>query len=311
MSDETPEPEVDTGGDARMTRATNLLNAANLAARLGRAGVEKFARTRLQRYLNRTGIDESSLQGEDFGSGNFDLGAANATRSVFRNAALKQGRTPGRPGAFGAQVNTLLGQNVETENRAAWDEAQPTFDRIGQQLDTMASTPTFSNEYVANAQSRIASQIQGAKGERLRSVGATLGMRGVDPSTPGGAAIAARAALDADAELASALGDFGMKIEDIERSSQGRELAMQADFTARRLALEAGMKNPAFLVNLNSELSTLMEALRVQSEAEALMADLERDQRGRDRFTNRINDISSVVKLGSNIYSAGSGMGAW
>lgn len=302
MSDMTADPTATAGPSERDTgRATTLLNAYNLARQMGRTGVADYARQRLDRVLGRTGLEESALSGEDFSKAGYDPNLAFATRSIFNQSRKAQGGRAMRPGAFTSQLDMLRASNTQRENTAQWEsQGRPAFDQMQQELSDRLSSPTFSNDYIANARSQMAQQIKGATSDRLRGVSAVLGLRGMDPSSPAGAAIASRAALDADAALASSLADFGMKVEDIERQTTGREIALQSDLIARRMALEAGVKDPSFLIQLNSNLGGLMEALRAQKEAEELQRDLAREASSRDWLGTGMDLLGTFVGAAGN-----------
>jgi len=91
---------------------------------------------------------------------------------------------------------------------------------------------------------------------------------------------------------------------------------LQSDVVARKIALEAGVKDPSVLYNLNSQLSGLMEALRAQKELEDLQADLAREEQNRtDKFAYMdmaMNGIMGAAQMAGgfgNLFGAGQAAG--
>jgi len=315
MSDQTtPTPTASTRDSDRLQR---YVTAQALAERLGMSGAARRIGQRVDRIAGRSGLDPATFTPPDFSTSTFDQNAAQSARAVIGRDARSRGRTMPRPGAFGTKVDQLREQNAIAERTAEWEtEGEPAFDRMRTELDRMINTPTFGADYLAKARSQIAAGIKGNSEDRLRTVAATLGLRGMDPSSPAGSAIAGRMALDADAELASSLADFGLKVADMEEKNLGREIGLQSDVVARKIALEAGVKDPSVLYNLNSQLSGLMEALRAQKELEDLQADLAREEQNRtDKFAYMdmaMNGIMGAAQMAGgfgNLFGAGQAAG--
>lgn len=276
------------------------------------------ATNNLQRMRNKvaTFFDDQNYQLEgstnykpiDFSGTGWGLSEANSLRKYYNDAAsmgkTDQNFTPGRPGAFAANNDLLYRDMVGRQTRQDYEQnTKPTLDKVQGQMNEMLDTPALSASYISEARSSIAQTIKGSEENRLRRVSAALGLRGLDPRSPSGSIIAARAALEADSELANSLRDFGMKSEEIEQSSKGAELSMASGLATTRMAANnaALTGNADALIGLNQNVSSILEAIRTQRENDALQRQLLRDQAKQD---NKAMYIQAGTSLASSAMAA-------
>lgn len=307
MSEDTPDPTA----DPYAAKGNALTSAYNLATRLGKVGLAKQIQKRIGKFSANHGLDSSGFQGEDFGASNFSMTDANAALPYLNQARRAQGGTNMRPGAFGSKVNLLQQENVDRTNRAAWEGpggGKDEFASLREQGAQMVRDPTFSADYLAYARSKIANTIRTNLDGQLRSTNANFGGQVGGPAQT---ALAAHLSQHATGEIASRLSDFGLNVADMEKGDKARDIAFQADLIGRETALNAGVRDPAFLFQLNDSLHGLMEALRVQKEAQEYERDLQREASSRDWFTMAVNGAAQVgsAAAGAGAFGGGGGMG--
>jgi hypothetical protein len=188
-----------------------------------------------------------------------------------------------RPSVYGAKVNTQLADNEVAEGQRLLDETyNPMFDKVQAGMDQLLNKPLFDETLLHQARSNIAQTIKGAEDDRLRRASAALGLRGLNPSSPAGAAIAARTALEADTNLANSLRDFAMQTNMAEQNSQMAELGLASNLVTTRMAATSALRggNLDRLLSVSSDLDALLEGLRQQREAQALANAQARDAGG-------------------------------
>lgn len=252
----------------------------------------------------------------DFSGTGWTLSEANNLASYYNDARglAKPFGAPIRRGVFQSNNDTLYRDMVGRQTREDYDNnTKPMLDKVQGQMNEMLDSPALSANYIAEARSAIAQTIKGNEEGRLRRVSAALGLRGLDPKSPSGSILAARAALEADSELANSLRDFGMKAEEIEQSSKMAELSMASQLTTTRMAANnvALTGNADALIGLNQNVSSILEAIRTQRENEALQRQLLRDQAKQDNKAMYIQAGTSLIGSGMEGIGAAGGMAAF
>lgn len=266
---------------------------------------------RVRGFLDDPNYDLQSAAGYkpvDFSGNDWTLSQANATRPYYNDA---RGGNASRPGVFNSTNDLLYREMTGRKTQADYEQnTKPQLDKIQGQMNEMLDTPALSANYISEARSSIAQTIKGAEENRLRRVSAALGLRGLDPRSPAGSIMAARAALEADSELANSLRDFGMKAEEIEQSSKGAELAMASQLATTRMAanMSSVQGNANALMALNGNITSILEAIRVQKDQDALQRDLLRDQRKQDNKAMYIKAGTSLLGSGMQGIGAAGGM---
>jgi hypothetical protein len=262
----------------------------------GKLGMSRFAGGREQKVrdmLAARGMDPDAFNSmEDFGSSTFSEAGAGMAQDVAGQFQMGRGKPRPRPGVFGKQTDKLRAENRLGETTDYYNQnVEPQFEQISAQLQQLQQQDALSQEYVTAARSGIAQTVKGAEEDRLKRVGAVLGLRGLDASSPAAAALGVRAALDADTELANSLRDFGMQVETINQQSRERELGLAQDLVTRRMAAFTAATAGDYdrLYSLSNDISSLMEAIRGQKELEELQADLAREAAGESRMGQYID----------------------
>lgn len=174
--------------------------------------------------------------------------------------------------------------NTELANQKIEDFANkeifPSLDKAQGIITDLADQPLFGAKYIGDAQARITAQIKGNAEEKLRYVGAALGLRGLSPDTPAGAAVAARTAQEANADMASQWTQFGLDTTQANRASATSIAQLLSGVATQRLATQAGLESHdlARLTEVGSNLGSIFEAIRTQRENDQLQRDLMRQQ---------------------------------
>lgn len=294
-------------------RYRNTLSAMNLASELGRAGLLERLTRQSQRQSDRLGESASGLSGIDFGSSDFNVAEAQGLRGIVsRNTGARGGeqRPMMRAGTFNKRIDQLLAGNIADENRKLTEEkAVPVWDRALDTVNEMAGKPAFGADYISRARAGIASKIKEAESARLRRVSAALGLRGLDPSSPAGAQVAANTALEADRQLAESLTGFDMDVEQFNRSDRERMALLASDLATKRvqadLALKSGDQDRIF--GLSDDISSIIEAIRQQQEMREYMDAQARDAENHADKWGYINLVAGGIKGAASMGIGGGG----
>ena len=266
-----PPPTPAAPPPVEQTKYQKWLDAYNVAQATGRTGLMKY----LQHGIDRQQANTPGLTGTglDTSSSTFDINRFQNVRGLLNRGI--QARNPGsdpnriRAGQLGGQAQDILKQNQVREGQEYFDQnVQPTLQSNQQQLQDLISKPALGAEFIAQTRSNIGATVKGAEEARLRRVAASLGMRGLDPSSPAGAAIAAQTAQESDAELARQLTKLGIDTETINRTSLQNALSMSTQnvmqgIQAKNLALNG---DRAALFDITNNLNALMDGIRQQRE---------------------------------------------
>lgn len=265
-------------------------SAYNLASRLGYA----HRANQIQQKFKRKGWSFDPAQGTDFNAQNFDVNAAQGFRGM-----LSRGKPNGpiRPGAFTTKINTALQQNTAKAGQDYFAKNyEPAVNAAQGVVQSFAEKPAWSATDVANRQAQIASSIKGALESRMRTQTSALGMRGLSPSSPAGAAVLARMQQSADADLADSFSAFGLNVDAMNQSHQlAAAQALQGIATSRQAAF-AAINDPSKLQEINDQLGGLFEALRVQHDAEEAAKASARDAGQRDWLGMGLNLAGQAVQ---------------
>jgi len=195
-----------------------------------------------------------------------------------------------QPGVWTNKGNQLLGENATAQNQANWkNEYEPNLDKALGMANDLADTRTISATQEANARANISSTIRGSLENNLRTTAATFGMRNLSPSSPAGAAVAARMSLEADAELARTLDAHGLQVSDINRKDQQASMELLTQLTAKKMAMENAINDPSLIIQLNNDVGALLQAIRTQRESEQFQRDLMREQSKPDYLSMGLN----------------------
>ncbi len=312
---EVPDYETEDAGGLS-GRNLKLTSAINLATRLGR---DRVVNT-LTRRLEGRGGSYDPTQGMQFDSYEepFDSNQANRLRSLLSVDKKRRGDGPIRPGAFTGQLNIIRGENAQAYSKDYLDEQyNPNVDRGISFAQELMDKPAISAEAESIGRGRIMAQLKGTHEDNLRQAAATFGMNGLNPSSAAGSAVLARLSLDSDAELSRALSDNGLQVSDINRKSKMAASGMLTDLVTKRLQANLSINDPQRIMDLNSEVGGLMEALRVQTELRQYQAEQEREAQGRWRqqaryaaYAQGLSNLGSYFGAGSGASSVSAGGGS-
>lgn len=226
--------------------------------------------------LKKQGIDTSTLSTEALTpEGLPDYEAVRGRAQVLRR--LSGRNNYGDASKVNAKVANYEAQQERDRNYKDYTQnTEPVLNNIQKQIDDILSKPAISAQEIADMRSGIVDNVKQSESSRLRRVSAVLGLRGLDPSSPMGAALATKSATDADNELTDSLRKFGLDTTEFNKTSRERELGLAQNLamsriTARSSAL-SGDTDRLFAVQNN--LSNLVAALDQQRHLEELYAEM-------------------------------------
>ena len=265
-------------------RYQKVLTAEEIARLRNRPGALAYITRLKERLGERLGGAASGIEGLDITDPS-NAAAARGTLGIFRRAReVRAGPEAGaglRPGKFSKGVDEAIAAAQLKKDTEYWEgTAEPQYGESERRIRDLLEKPTFSAEWLSAARSGIARTIKGSEEDRLRMASAALGLRGLDPSSPAGAALAARAALDADSELADSLRELGVNTRLIEQSSTEREAGLLSDLVTRRLGMRTAFlaKDRDRMFDLSNDIASIMEAVRAQKELEDFQRDMLREE---------------------------------
>lgn len=308
---------LDEAGLANL--GTNYLSVKNYLDAFGSGGAQygnfSFEIDRRLAALEKAGLDIGSLSGTDF-SGNFSLLDANRAaiglRGLRRDVGLPASRGEEARLREGANVN-WAGRRQEIGEQRYEEEVRPRELMIQQRLDEMLQNPTFSAEETARMRSDITANNRQLASSRLQRVSAGLGVRGMDPSSPAGAALAMHVAEQSDSELSTQLRKLGFDISQIEDATATNELGISQNLlNAMQVTRDAALSGDLDrLSGAQSSLTDLVTAIDEANRREALMRELlsEQDSGGNGGMGALIGTIGGAA-LGSIIPGVGTALGA-
>jgi hypothetical protein len=142
--------------------------------------------------------------------------------------------------------------------------------------------------------------IKGNEESRLKQIAAGLGMSGADPSTPGGAMLAYSAAIDANADVANSLTQYGITSDELNREHKATTSALLTDLATKRLGVKSAFLagDRTAMMQLSDSIGQILEAVRTQKEYETYAADQARDAADQSRH-------DMYMQAGLNLGSAG------
>lgn len=274
----------------------------SLAGELGRGpkilNRERKELDKITGRLDKRGISTEGVEFTDFAE-DFDV---NRAGGLFQDIRRKPGA---RRSAFLKDVNRTAQQKKTDESQQFYDEeVDPELQGLQDTLSEVMGSAAITGQEIQALKSRATSQIRAAEGQRLRRVGASLGMRGLDPSSPAGALLAAQAADQADSAITDTLSQFDLQVKEMNRSALERQIGLANNLVQSRIAAKNAALNGDFqaLLSINNEISGLMEAVRQQHELTQLQEDLRRTAEGNARDVMR---DSFLYNLGGKAISGG------
>lgn len=296
---------------------SSLLNqweANKEASTLGFGGRSDRAGSRAEKLfaeLQRRGVDTSGVDLQDFSSGTFN---ASDTTDALR--ALRQG---GRSKAGGKdQKRNLDNQRVRDEfdvaqlmqERYAQDNENwvnqnidPTFQQAQDAFAKLQGTNAISGTQEAALRTKIGEQIKLQEEGQLRRASSILGNRGLDPSSPAGAALAVRAAERADAQLNDAFRELGINVSQVNRQDIAFNAAAATQIATSRLAAHTSiMGDRAALVNMQTDVAALIDAMHQRDQTYDLMRQaLEGDDGGGFSGAGALTGAASGAASGASL----------
>lgn len=258
--------------------------AGSLAGALNRSGTSRGSNRRfgrLEKEIGQRGLSTEGIDVADFSEGVFDptqtrqaqaaLAAFNRRKwhatGNFDRAANRWGRKTDQ------DIATLLKERQTEEAKDYWgEEVDPDMAKAQEKISGLLETSAISATQEMELRSKIASQNRMASENRLRRASAALGLRGLDPSSPAGAALALRDAEDADAELVNTLRDLGLEVSEINRTDLQKNSGLLSTLATRRLAARDAALSGDYnaLVQMQVDMGSLIDALGTRDEAAKL-----------------------------------------
>lgn len=245
--------------------------------------------------INRRGLDTSGVDVRDFSSGRIEASdtadAFGALKGLNRSKyGVKYSPTGELIAGNPRDVRRRQGLNKENDAKLAqlmqerdaadnenWinQNIDPTFDRAQQTLDSQMGTDAISAQMESAMRTRIGESVRLNEEGSLRRASSILGLRGLDPSSPAGAALAARAAERADAQLNDAFRELGLSVLTTNRQSRTQDAMAATQIATSRLAAHSSISNDrAGLVRMQTDVAGLIDALQQRREAQN-QADIE------------------------------------
>ena len=272
----------------RLSKATQDLSVFDNVT--GGAGAARAQQKRVDRLTGRferrggeldasgrpTGVDFNPV---DFSEGVFSEADAGQSLSRLNQIRQNQGRGQNsvRPSVFNTRV-----QRANFERKR--DE---TTERVQSELIDKA---VINAENEANRIGTFIGNVRTTAENNLRVTAAALGLQGLDPRSPAGAALASATAQRAENDLARGLAELGFQIDTT--NAQGRREGVM--FLQNALNLDS-----KFIADSTNELSGILEAVRTRNELAELYADINRDAQPSGFDTNLAR-----VQSGINIFSS-------
>ena len=288
-----------TGGDTGPVRSIEQyqkwLDALELAKHLNKPSRIKQLQGQLDWLKGKLGKNEdgtdkvAGLTGMDFTRGDFDLSRAYGLAGSVVSSAKNKAKVL-------KMIDLMKSENLARENQAyEKNTLNPTFDRMKENADELMNTPTYGADFISQQRSSLMEKIKTGESSRLRRVSAALGLRGIDPSSPAGAALATRTALDADAALADSLREFSMDTEMGNRDGLMQSTALASDVLQKRMsahfAIQSGDQNK--IMGIGDDIASIMEALQ-QQHAAKMMERNQRHQQAKAMYLDTWNKQSAA-----------------
>jgi len=260
---------------ADQVKYQRLIDAAAVASSRGMSGVASALNRRVNRFgTHHPDFDTSGTTALDLSSPDFSLTRGQATRGPINRVLANKGRGADsvRPSSFNTWLAEKQKEGQVTQGQDFYNtQIDPALKGGEETVSGMASTPLFGASYIQNARSSIASTIMSGAAQAQRRAGAILGLRGLDPSSPSGAALALRTALQADADLSEQFTQFGMDTETANRTAATQTAALGSQLATARLAARtaAYSGDRDALYSIQNNINSILEAIRVQKEQKA------------------------------------------
>lgn len=249
---------------------------------------------RLNRRLKRHGLldDEGNvLAPEGYDPTSFDPTSGDAFSAPERARTAKYLRGPySRPSIMRKRFQEMQA-DIAKKKMDQFKETtiDPLTGSVSAKLQEMLANPAFDPEELANMRSDLVAQARSAEANRLKRVGATLGLRGLDPGTVAGASLVNRVAEDTDRMITDTLRQFGFDVANIERESEVAELGLSTQLATQMAQLETALTQGNYeqVFQISNDIGAIHEALEARKDAERI-------QKG----ANRMDYYGGMIKAG-------------
>lgn len=278
---------------------------ANLATALGRSGAAEKLTTKMNRLLKKNeGLDVSGLDiesfdnWEDFGTGSADQGVKALTRLRKKGLSKRGVKDIGR-----ATNRYQIGLNKSMEGlmkQGLQEEIDPSLEAAQERADQMAQEDAISAGEEAAMRSRIAAMVRQAEGSRLSRVGSALGIGNMENS-PAAAALASRAAEDADRTLVSSLRDMGLQVDQMNRDEARKDIELATRIASQRFNILNG--DASSLISMRGDIAEMIDALYSRDVA----IDLQRQALDDASGSSLMEQIGGWANIGTGLLGAGIG----
>jgi len=251
----------------------------------------------IMRRLRKAGlIDDAGnvLAPEGYDPASFDPTSdaaldPNNRRRLRRGLESKHTRTSQYINSFNEARAELAKKKMDTFKSNTIDPLTKT---ITERLNEMLSNPTISPEELQDMKGEMVSQARAQEAQRLKRVGATLGIRGIDPGDIAGAALISRIGEETDAQITEGLRKFGLDIAQMENDANASELGMSTSLATQLSQLETALTsgNLEQVFSIGNNLASIYEAIAAQDKT----LDVQKD-------ANRLGFYSSMANAATNM----------
>lgn len=264
--------------------------------------------------IERRGLSTEGIDVRDFSTGRFNASEAQDALTALTQQARRPLGDPDRMNRIRVtnenKLATLMAErNAEENERWVNENIDPTFDLAQRRMEELAGTNAISATQEAALRTRIAERVKLGEEGQLRRAASVLGLRGLDPSSPAGAALAARAAERADAQLSDALRELGIDVTQLNREQARFDAAAATQIATGRLAAHTSiMGDQRALVDMQKEVAALIDTMYARDRAFNMMEQsLDSDDGG--GYGGIIGTVGGAA-LGSIIPGVGTAIGA-
>lgn len=264
------------------------------------SGIGKQSSFNLEKILGR----KYGIQFGDSGLATnlgFDQGGAASPADAPEFEGMIRAIRAGSPEAHSSALREKFMQEYKQrtidQGKAEFESTtKPVLDQVRAQISELLAKPVMSAEDTARIRSQIGAVAKANAEASLRRVGATLGIRGMGPDDPAGAALASRAAEAADRALIDNLRQFGIDVAQIEAEAKSRNLALSSGLAINQGTFERGLQT--------GDLGIMSDASRgISSLIEAIIAS--KTQSAADRKALRASVTGSALQGAGSLLGGG------
>lgn len=149
------------------------------------------------------------------------------------------------------------------------DTIDPLTGSVTTKLQELLDNPAIGPEELVAQRGEIVSMARAQEAERLKRIGASLGLRGLDPGSIAGAALVNQVAEETDRRISEGLRQFNFDVNALERQSEVSELGLATGLSTQLAQLETALTqgNLEQVFGISNDIAGIMEAINQQSEA--------------------------------------------